>query len=85
MGAVPTGTSVDGLGLADMDDDLKSLNLGLLLMNTVGPTVLEAAVRDLGVRIKEEAGSIAVQDEHLQTPRPPRIEPSQAARPAEGN
>jgi hypothetical protein len=45
-------TAVDALSLTDMDDDLKSLNLGLLLMNTVGPTVLEAAVRDLGARIK---------------------------------
>jgi hypothetical protein len=44
-------TSVDGLGLTAMDDDLKALNLGLLLMNTVGPAVLEAAVRDLGARI----------------------------------
>ena len=45
-------TSVDGLGLTAMDDDLKALNLGLLLMNTVGPAVLEAAVRDLGARIE---------------------------------
>jgi len=78
-------TSVEGLGLTDMDDDLKSLNLGLLLMNTVGPTVLEAAVRDLGTRIKEETRSIAVQDEYRQTPRPSRIEPGQAAWPSEGN
>lgn len=44
-------TAVDALGLTAMDDDLKSLNLGLLIMNTVGPAVLEAAVRDLGLKI----------------------------------
>lgn len=44
-------TAVEALGLADMDDDLKALNLGLLLTNTVGPVVLTAAVRDLGSKI----------------------------------
>ena len=44
--------AVDALGLLDTDDDLKSLNLGLLLMNVVGPTVLQCAVRDLGAMIK---------------------------------
>jgi hypothetical protein len=43
---------VEALGLADMDDDLKALNLGLLLTNTVGPVVLTAAVRDLGSKIR---------------------------------
>jgi hypothetical protein len=51
-------TSVDALGVVDMDDALKSLNLGLLLMNTVGPVVLKAAVRDLGDRIHSEAGVV---------------------------
>ena len=55
-------TAVDALSLTDQPDDLKSLNLGLLLMNTVGPGVLEAAVRDLGTRIKE-IGPTAVRDE----------------------
>jgi hypothetical protein len=41
-------TAVDALGLLDIDDELKSLNLGLLLMNVVGPVVLQCAVRDLG-------------------------------------
>jgi hypothetical protein len=45
-------TSVDALGLTAMEDELKSLNLGLLLMNMVGPAVLEAAVRDLGTKIE---------------------------------
>jgi hypothetical protein len=44
---------VAGLGLADMDEELKSFNLGLLLLNTVGPAVLSAAVRDLGARIRD--------------------------------
>jgi hypothetical protein len=44
--------AVEALGLADMDDDLKALNLGLLLTNTVGPAVLTAAVRDLGTKIR---------------------------------
>lgn len=78
-------TSVEGLGLAEMDDGLKSLNLGLLLMNTVGPTVLEAAVRDLGERIKEETRSLAAQDKHRPTPRPARLETSQTVSPAEGD
>jgi hypothetical protein len=46
-------TSVDALGLVAMDDELKSLNLGLLLINIVGPTVLQAAVKDLGARIHQ--------------------------------
>jgi hypothetical protein len=50
-------TAVDALGLSAMEDDLKSLNLGLLLMNTVGPAVLAAAVRDLGARIRYEPDS----------------------------
>lgn len=62
-------TAVDGLSLTDQPDDLKSLNLGLLLMNTVGPGVLEAAVRDLGARIKE-TGPTAVQDELRLAPPP---------------
>lgn len=62
-------TAVDALSLTDMDDDLKSLNLGLLLMNTVGPTVLEAAVRDLDARIKETRPT-AVQDELRLAPAP---------------
>jgi hypothetical protein len=45
-------TAVEALGLSDMDDELKSLNLGLLLTNTVGPVVLTAAVRDLGSKIR---------------------------------
>jgi hypothetical protein len=47
-------TSVDALALVEMDDELRSLNLGLLLMNTVGPTVLKVAVRDLGARITND-------------------------------
>jgi hypothetical protein len=47
-------TAVEMLELAKMDEDLKALNLGLLLMNTVGPAVLDAAVRDLDARIKHE-------------------------------
>jgi hypothetical protein len=46
-------TSVDALGLVEMDEDLKSLNLGLLLMDIVGPAVLQAAVRDLGDRVHQ--------------------------------
>jgi hypothetical protein len=45
-------TAVEALGLTDMEDELKSLNLGLLLTNTVGPAVLNAAVRDLGAKIR---------------------------------
>ncbi len=62
-------TAVDALSLTGMDDDLKSLNLGLLRMNTVGPTVLEAAVRDLGARIRETRPT-AVQDELRLAPPP---------------
>jgi hypothetical protein len=47
-------TSVDAVGLAEMDEELKTLNLGLLLLNTVGPAVLTSAVRDLGNKIKDE-------------------------------
>jgi hypothetical protein len=50
-------TAVEALGLADMDDELKSLNLGLLLTNTVGPVVLTAAVRDLGSKIRMSAAA----------------------------
>lgn len=45
-------TAVDALDVTEMPDDLKTLNLGLLLMNTVGPAVLNAAVKDLGARIQ---------------------------------
>jgi len=45
--------AVDAVGLASMDEELKTLNLGLLLLNTVGPAVLTAAVRDLGDKIKD--------------------------------
>jgi hypothetical protein len=45
-------TAVDALGLMEMDDGLKSLNLGLLLMNTVGPTVLRTAVVNLGTKLE---------------------------------
>lgn len=48
-------TAVEALGRADMDEDLKSLKLGLLLTNTVGPGVLTAAVRDLGRKIRAAA------------------------------
>jgi hypothetical protein len=44
--------SVEAVGLAKLDEDLKTLNLGLLLLNAVGPAVLTAAVRDLGEKIK---------------------------------
>lgn len=50
-------TAVEALGLADMDDELKSLNLGLLLTNVVGPVVLTAAVRDLGSKIRVSVSS----------------------------
>jgi hypothetical protein len=46
-------TQVDAPDLTAMDDDLRSLNLGLLLINAVGPGVLEAAVRDLGAGVKD--------------------------------
>lgn len=45
-------TSIDALAITDMDDKLRSLNLGLLLINTVGPDVLETAVQQLGDDIK---------------------------------
>jgi hypothetical protein len=45
--------AVDAVGLADMEEELKTLNLGLLLLNTVGAGVLTAAVRDLGDKIKD--------------------------------
>jgi len=52
-------TAVEALGLTDMEDELKSLNLGLLLTNTVGPAVLGAAVRDLGAKIRRPELQVA--------------------------
>jgi hypothetical protein len=43
---------VDALASSKSSDDVKILNLGLLLMNLVGDRVLEAAVNALGVRIQ---------------------------------
>lgn len=40
------------LGDANMDDDIKSLVLGLSLMNVVGEAVLTSAVKNLGPRIR---------------------------------
>lgn len=61
-------TAVDALSLTDQPDDLKSLNLGLLLMNTVGPGVLEAAVRDLGARLKETEPTAVLEELRLAPP-----------------
>jgi hypothetical protein len=41
------GRQVGGLSTSEMDDQLKVLNLGLLVMNAVGEEVLEAAVGSL--------------------------------------
>jgi hypothetical protein len=45
------GLAVAALERSEMDDDVKALALGIELMNTVGPDVLEVAVRTLGSRI----------------------------------
>jgi hypothetical protein len=45
------GRLVNGLQAAEMDSSIKSLNLGLALMNLVGEPVLEAAVKTLGPKI----------------------------------
>ena len=42
------GRDVDALRSGEMDDRAKVLNLGLILMNLVGPHVLELAVQTLG-------------------------------------
>jgi hypothetical protein len=44
-------TAIDSLASSPMGDALKSLNLGLLLMNIVGPELLESAVKALGQEI----------------------------------
>lgn len=49
-------TSVDAIAIAEMADELRSLNLGLLLMNVVGPAVLSAGVRDLRANITTDGG-----------------------------
>jgi hypothetical protein len=64
-------TSIDALAITDMDDKLRSLNMGLLLINTVGPEVLETAVQQLGDDIKPG-------------PQPPAQVPSPAPAPAGG-
>jgi hypothetical protein len=46
---------VDALASSQMRDSVKSLNLGLMLMNVVGREVLSAAVRTLGERIQGPA------------------------------
>lgn len=46
------GQSINGLAASDMSDDVKTLNLGLLLMNVVGSQVLKAAVDSLGDKIR---------------------------------
>lgn len=47
------GQAINRLAQSDIDDDVKTLNLGLLLMNMVGEYVLETAVDSLGDKIKE--------------------------------
>lgn len=47
------GQAVTRLAQSDIDEDVKSLNLGLLLMNMVGEYVLRTAVDSLGGRIKQ--------------------------------
>jgi hypothetical protein len=47
-------TAVDALKSSPMSDALKSLNLGLLLMNIVGPELLEAAVQALQKEVVAE-------------------------------
>jgi hypothetical protein len=44
--------AVNSLILANISDSLKTLNLGLVLMNISGPTLLEAAVKALDAEIK---------------------------------
>lgn len=44
--------AIDELARTDMSDEVKGLNLGLLLMNYVGEDVLQAAVDGLGTVIK---------------------------------
>lgn len=44
--------SVEAVGLTQVDEEMKMLNLGLLLLNAVGPAVLTAAIHDLGDKIK---------------------------------
>jgi hypothetical protein len=46
---------VDALASSRMRDNVKVLNLGLMLMNVVGSRVLNAAVRALGVKIQGPA------------------------------
>jgi hypothetical protein len=48
-------TAINSLSATTMSDALKSLNLGLLLMNLSGPVLLEAAVKALENEIKGTA------------------------------
>lgn len=46
------GRQIAQLSTADMTDEVKTLTLGLALMNVVGDAVLTAAVQSLGPQIK---------------------------------
>ena len=48
------GNDLKGLIEADMDEEVKTLTLGLVLMNATGPEVLRSAIDSLGERIREE-------------------------------
>ena len=48
------GSQVAKLSTADMNDRERSLNLGLVLLNVVGDSVLRSAVNDLGASIRAD-------------------------------
>jgi hypothetical protein len=57
------GSEIKELATTDMNEDVKTLNLGLRLMNVVGPNVLEVAVAALRTRIAAEGSAATVQPE----------------------
>jgi hypothetical protein len=76
------GRQVDALRAAAMPDQAKLLNLGLLLMNEVGPDVLGSAVTGLGDSIKLTTPTAVATSGALATPAKSPAEPPPAALPA---
>lgn len=59
------GLDVAALSTADMPDRVKALNLGLMLLNVVGETVLEIAVQNLKDEFAAATGTLKSVDDTL--------------------
>ncbi len=72
--------SVEAVGLTRVDEEMKTLNLGLLLLNAVGPAVLSAAIHDLGDKIKDLPHAVY----RRSRPRSTQLNPQLSARLGQG-